>query len=115
MGEQGAKSLRGGTMEDVIFAGTAARPPLGRAEVALTIDNSDGALPIDYSEVTISRTLFRSGGSEYGINGNPCRLLDIQELLSDAGLGREMHVIVSQGHLDDILRATPEDRRHFIE
>jgi len=115
MGEQGAKTLRGGTMEDVIFAGTPGRPPLGRAEVSLTIDNHDGVLPIDYSEVTISRTLFRSGGSEYGINGNPCRLLDIQELLSDAGLGREMHVIVSQGHLDDILRGTPEDRRHFIE
>jgi chromosome segregation protein len=115
MGEQGAKTLRGGTMEDVIFAGTPGRPPLGRAEVSLTIDNHDGVLPIDYSEVTISRTLFRSGGSEYGINSNPCRLLDIQELLSDAGLGREMHVIVSQGHLDDILRGTPEDRRHFLE
>jgi chromosome segregation protein len=115
MGEQGAKTLRGGSMEDVIFAGTPARPPLGRAEVSLTIDNHDGVLPIEYSEVTISRTLFRSGGSEYGINGEPCRLLDIQELLSDAGLGREMHVVVSQGHLDDILRGTPEDRRHFIE
>jgi len=115
MGEQGAKSLRGGTMEDVIFAGTAARPPLGRAEVALTIDNSDGALPIDYTEVTISRTLFRSGGSEYAINGSPCRLLDIQELLSDTGMGREMHVIVGQGQLDTVLRATPEDRRGFIE
>ncbi len=115
MGEQGAKSLRGGTMEDVIFAGTAGRPPLGRAEVALTIDNSDGALPIDYSEVTISRTLFRSGGSEYAINGSSCRLLDIQELLSDTGMGREMHVIVGQGQLDTVLRATPEDRRGFIE
>src|SRR5665647_2560411 len=94
MGEQGAKSLRGGVMEDVIFAGTASRPPLGRAEVALTIDNTDGLLPIDYSEVTISRTLFRSGGSEYAINGSACRLLDIQELLSDTGMGREMHVIV---------------------
>ncbi len=115
MGEQGAKTLRGGSMDDVIFAGTPGRPPLGRAEVALTIDNHDGVLPIDYAEVTISRTLFRSGGSEYAINGDPCRLLDIQELLSDSGLGREMHVIVSQGHLDDILRGTPEDRRHFIE
>ena len=94
MGEQGAKSLRGGKMEDVIFAGTAGRPPLGRAEVSLTIDNTDGALPIDYTEVTISRTLFRSGGSEYAINGNGCRLLDIQELLSDSGIGREMHVVV---------------------
>lgn len=115
MGEQGAKSLRGGVMDDVIFAGTAGRPPLGRAEVSLTIDNHDGVLPIEYTEVTISRTLFRSGGSEYAINGEACRLLDIQELLSDTGLGREMHVIVSQGHLDDVLRATPEDRRHFIE
>jgi len=115
MGEQGAKSLRGGTMEDVIFAGTAGRPPLGRAEVALTIDNTDGVLPIDYSEVTISRTLFRSGGSEYAINGTPCRLLDIQELLSDTGMGRQMHVIVGQGQLDAVLRATPDDRRQFIE
>lgn len=115
MGEQGAKTLRGGKMEDVIFAGTATKGPLGRAEVLLTIDNSDGALPIDYSEVTISRTLFRSGGSEYAINGDPCRLLDVQELLSDSGLGREMHVIVGQGQLDNVLRATPEERRGFIE
>ena len=115
MGEQGAKALRGGKMEDVIFSGTAGRAPLGRAEVALTIDNSDGALPIEYSEVTISRTLFRNGGSEYAINGAPCRLLDVQELLSDSGIGREMHVIVGQGQLDTILHATPEDRRGFIE
>ncbi|WP_366908905.1 chromosome segregation protein SMC [Nesterenkonia sp.] len=115
MGEQGAKSLRGGSMEDVIFAGTAERQPLGRASVSLTIDNSDGALPIDYTEVTISRTMFRSGGSEYTINGTKCRLLDIQELLSDSGLGREMHVIVGQGQLDQILHATPEQRRGFIE
>ncbi|MFI7587773.1 chromosome segregation protein SMC [Spongisporangium articulatum] len=115
MGEQGAKSLRGGKMEDVIFAGTSGRPPLGRAEVSLTIDNTDGALPIDYTEVTISRTMFRSGGSEYAINGTPCRLLDIQELLSDSGIGREMHVIVGQGQLDAVLHASPEDRRAFIE
>ena len=115
MGEQGAKTLRGGKMEDVIFAGTATRSPLGRAEVVLTIDNSDGALPIDYSEVTISRTLFRSGGSEYAINGEQCRLLDVQELLSDSGLGREMHVIVGQGQLDAVLHASPEERRGFIE
>ncbi|QNO38205.1 chromosome segregation protein SMC [Protaetiibacter sp. SSC-01] len=115
MGEQGAKTLRGGKMEDVIFAGTATRGPLGRAEVQLTIDNSDGALPIEYSEVTISRTLFRNGGSEYAINGEQCRLLDVQELLSDSGLGREMHVIVGQGQLDQVLHATPEDRRGFIE
>src|SRR6187399_3655078 len=115
MGEQGAKSLRGGKMEDVIFAGTSGRPPLGRAEVLLTIDNSDGALPIEYAEVTISRTMFRSGGSEYAINGTSCRLLDIQELLSDSGRGREMHVIVGQGQLDAVLRASPEERRGFIE
>ena len=115
MGEQGAKSLRGGKMEDVIFAGTSGRPPLGRAEVVLTIDNTDGALPIEYAEVTISRTMFRSGGSEYAINGSACRLLDVQELLSDSGIGREMHVIVGQGQLDAILHATPEDRRGFIE
>lgn len=115
MGEQGAKSLRGGKMEDVIFAGTSGRPPLGRAEVVLTIDNTDGALPIEYSEVTISRTMFRNGGSEYAINGTGCRLLDVQELLSDSGIGREMHVIVGQGQLDSVLRATPEDRRGFVE
>ncbi|THG31756.1 chromosome segregation protein SMC [Naasia lichenicola] len=115
MGEQGAKTLRGGKMEDVIFAGTATKGPLGRAEVTLTIDNSDGALPIEYTEVTIRRTLFRNGGSEYAINGENCRLLDVQELLSDSGLGREMHVIVGQGQLDAVLRASPEDRRGFIE
>ena len=115
MGEQGAKSLRGGKMEDVIFAGTSGRAPLGRAEVAVTIDNTDGALPIDYTEVTISRILFRNGQSEYQINGEASRLLDIQELLSDSGIGREMHVIVGQGQLDAILMATPEERRGFIE
>jgi chromosome segregation protein len=115
MGEQGAKSLRGGKMEDVIFAGTTNRAPLGRAEVALTIDNSDGALPIDYAEVTISRLMFRSGQSEYAINGDTCRLLDVQDLLSDSGLGREMHVIVGQGQLDQILHAGPEARRAIIE
>ncbi len=115
MGEQGAKTLRGGKMEDVIFAGTSTRGPLGRAEVQLTIDNADGALPIEYSEVTISRTLFRNGQSEYAINGEQCRLLDVQELLSDSGLGKEMHVIVGQGRLDNVLQASPEDRRGFIE
>ncbi len=115
MGEQGAKTLRGAKMDDVIFAGTTSRPPLGRAEVSLTIDNSDGALPIDYTEVTISRTLFRNGGSEYAINGTSCRLLDVQDLLSDSGMGRQMHVIVGQGQLDQILHATPEQRRGFIE
>ncbi|WP_104126934.1 chromosome segregation protein SMC [Cryobacterium sp. Y57] len=115
MGEQGVKTLRGGKMEDVIFAGTSTRGPLGRAEVILTIDNTDGALPIEYSEVTISRVLFRNGASEYAINGRTCRLLDVQELLSDSGLGREMHVIVGQGQLDAVLRASPEERRGFIE
>ncbi|WP_326596317.1 chromosome segregation protein SMC [Streptomyces sp. NBC_01803] len=115
MGEQGAKSLRGGKMEDVIFAGTTGRPPLGRAEVSLTIDNSDGALPIDYTEVTVTRTMFRNGGSEYQINGDTCRLLDVQDLLSDSGIGREMHVIVGQGQLDSVLHADPTGRRAFIE
>jgi chromosome segregation protein len=115
MGEQGPKTLRGGKMEDVIFAGSANKAPLGRAEVELTIDNTDGQLPIEYSEVTISRVLFRNGASEYAINGETCRLLDIQELLSDSGLGREMHVIVGQGQLDTVLRATPAERRAFIE
>ncbi|HEY0578146.1 MAG TPA: chromosome segregation protein SMC [Pseudonocardia sp.] len=114
-GEQGAKALRGGKMEDVIFAGTAGRPPLGRAEVTLTIDNSDGALPIDYSEVSITRRMFRDGAGEYEINGNTCRLLDIQELLSDSGIGREMHVVVGQGQLAAILESKPEERRAFIE
>ena len=115
MGEQGAKSLRGGKMEDVIFAGTSGRAPLGRAEVSVTIDNTDGALPIEFTEVTISRTLFRNGQSDYQINGESARLLDIQELLSDSGIGREMHVIVGQGQLDAILTANPEERRGFIE
>jgi chromosome segregation protein len=115
LGEQGAKALRGGKMEDVIFAGTADRPPLGRAEVTLTIDNSDGALPIDFAEVSITRRMFRDGVGEYEINGSSCRLLDIQELLSDSGIGREMHVIVGQGQLDAVLSARPEDRRAFVE
>ncbi len=115
MGEQGAKTLRGGKMEDVIFAGTATTGPLSRAHVELTIDNADGALPIEYAEVQISRTLFRNGGSEYAINGESCRLLDVQELLSDSGLGREMHVIVGQGQLDALLQASPTDRRGYLE
>ncbi|MTE12960.1 chromosome segregation protein SMC [Nocardia aurantiaca] len=115
MGEQGAKALRGGKMQDVIFAGTAGRAPLGRAEVTLTIDNSDGVLPIEYSEVSITRRMFRDGAGEYEINGNSCRLMDVQELLSDSGIGREMHVIVGQGQLSAILESRPEDRRAFIE
>lgn len=115
MGEQGARALRGSNMADVIFAGTSGRAPLGRAQVDLTIDNTDGLLDIEYSEVRISRTLFRGGGSEYSINGSPVRLLDVQELLSDTGMGRQMHVIVGQGQLDAILSSTPEERRGFIE
>ncbi|WP_343708511.1 chromosome segregation protein SMC [Mycobacterium sp.] len=115
MGEQGAKTLRGGKMEDVIFAGTSSRAPLGRAEVTVTIDNSDNALPIEYSEVSITRRMFRDGASEYEINGSTCRLMDVQELLSDSGIGREMHVIVGQGKLNEILESRPEDRRSFIE
>ena len=115
MGEQGAKTLRGGKMEDVIFAGTSGRKPLGRAEVTLTIDNSDGALPIGYSEVSVTRRMFRDGASEYEINGSRCRLMDVQELLSDSGIGREMHVIVGQGRLAQILESRPEERRAFIE
>jgi chromosome segregation protein len=115
LGEQGAKALRGGSMSDVIFAGTPGRPALGRAEVTLTIDNSDGALPVEYTEVSISRLMFRSGESEYSINGTTCRLLDVQELMSDSGIGRELHVIVGQGQLDAVLQARPEDRRAFVE
>ncbi|WP_147201148.1 AAA family ATPase, partial [Pseudonocardia asaccharolytica] len=115
LGEQGVKALRGGKMEDVIFAGTSGRAPLGRAEVTLTIDNSDGALPIEYSEVSITRRMFRGGAGEYEINGSSCRLLDIQELLSDSGIGRELHVVVGQGQLDSILQSKPEDRRAYIE
>ena len=115
LGEQGAKALRGGKMEDVIFAGTPGRPPLGRAEVTLTIDNADGVLPIDYTEVSLTRLMFRDGASEYSLNGNKCRLVDIQELMSDSGIGRELHVVVGQGQLDAVLAARPEDRRGFVE
>ncbi|GGI12892.1 chromosome partition protein Smc [Galliscardovia ingluviei] len=115
MGEQGARSLRGSQMDDVIFAGTSSKPALGRAEVSLTIDNSDHTLDIEYTEVTITRTLFRNSGSQYAINGTPCRLLDVQELLNDAGLGAHMHVIVGQGRLDAILHADPQGHRALIE
>ncbi|MEY4068659.1 MAG: chromosome partition protein, partial [Actinomycetota bacterium] len=115
LGAQAPSSVRSQKMDDVIFAGTAKRPALGRAEVAMTIDNSAGLLPIDFSEVTVSRTLFRTGESEYAINGVSCRLLDVQELLSDAGVGRQQHVIVSQGQIDAVLNARPEDRRAIIE
>ena len=115
MGEQGAKNLRGGKMEDVIFAGAGDRKQLGRAEVTLTFDNTDGRLPIEYSSVAITRRMFRDGASEYEINGSKARLMDIQELLSDSGIGREMHIIVGQGKLNEILESRPEDRRAFIE
>lgn len=115
LGEQGAKALRGGKMEDVIFAGTPGKAPLGRAEVTLTIDNADGALPIEYAEVSLTRLMFRDGASEYSINGSRCRLVDVQELMSDSGIGRELHVVVGQGQLDAVLSARPEDRRAFIE
>src|SRR5687767_755167 len=115
LGAQGPKTVRSQKMDDVIFAGTSKRPALGRAEVALTIDNSAGLLPIEFAEVTITRTLFRTGDSEYAINGVPCRLLDIQELLSDTGVGRQQHVIISQGQIDAVLNARPEERRLIIE
>src|SRR5205807_3136722 len=115
LGAQGPRALRSSKMDDVIFAGSPKRPALGRAEVSLTIDNSAGLLPIEFSEVTVTRTLFRSGDSEYAINGAPCRLLDVQELLSDSGVGRQQHVIVSQGQLDSVLNAQPTDRRLIIE
>ncbi|HEV3401554.1 MAG TPA: AAA family ATPase [Acidimicrobiales bacterium] len=116
LGAQGPRTVRSGRMDDVIFAGGGGRSPLGRAEVSLSIDNSSGLLPIEFTDVTITRTLFRSSGeSEYAINGVPCRLLDVQELLSDSGVGRQQHLIVSQGHLDAVLDARPEDRRLIVE
>ena len=115
MGEQGPLSLRGSKMEDVIFAGTQSTSPLGRAEVTVTMDNSLGKLASQYSEISLSRVLYRNGVSEYSINGEKCRLLDVQELLSDAGLGHEMHSIVGQGQIDRVLKATPLDRRAFVE
>src|SRR2546423_5488067 len=114
-GTQGPKVLRGQKMEDVIFAGTPERAALGRAEVAITIDNSLALIPIDAAEVTISRLLFRSGEAEYAINGTPCRLLDVQELLSDTGVGRQLHTLVGQGQIDSVLLARPQDRRAVIE
>ncbi|MDH4276901.1 MAG: AAA family ATPase, partial [Acidimicrobiia bacterium] len=115
LGAQAPSAVRSQKMEDVIFAGTSAKKALGRAEVSLVIDNSDGLLPIEFNEVMITRTLFRSGESDYAINGVSCRLLDIQELLSDSGVGRQQHIIVSQGRIDDVLNARPEDRRGIIE
>jgi chromosome segregation protein len=115
LGAQAPSAVRSQRMDDVIFAGTSKRPALGRAEVSLTIDNTSGYLPVGFTEVTVRRTLFRSGESEYAINNVPCRLLEIQDLLSDAGVGRQQHVIASQGQLDAILNARPEERRAIIE
>jgi chromosome segregation protein len=115
LGAQGPRTLRGGRMDDVIFAGTPERSALGRSEVSLTIDNTARLLPIEFSEVTVTRTLFRDGESEYQLNGVTCRLLDIQELLSDTGIGRQQHVIVGQGQLDEVLTAHADDRRGIIE
>jgi len=115
LGAQSTRALRSAKMDDVIFMGTANRPALGRAEVALTLDNTSGKLPIDGAEVTISRTLFRSGDSEYAINGTTCRLLDVQELLSDSGVGRQQHMIIGQGQLDSILNSSSDNRRAVIE
>src|SRR3954451_20935979 len=115
LGAQAPSAVRSQRMDDVIFAGTAKRPALGRAEVSLTIDNSAGLLPIEFTEVTVSRILFRTGESEYAVNGVPCRLLDVQELLPDAGVGRQQHVIVSQGQIDAVLNARPEERRQIVE
>jgi chromosome segregation protein len=115
LGAQAPSTVRSQKMEDVIFAGTSRRPALGRAEVSLTIDNGAGLLPIDFTEVTVTRTLWRSGESEYAINGVPCRLLDVQELFSDTGVGRQQHVIVGQGQIDAVLNAKPEERRLIVE
>ena len=115
LGAQGPTTVRSGKMEDVVFAGTPDRPALGRAEVSLVIDNSSGSLPIEFTEITVTRTLYRSGDSEYSMNGVPCRLLDIQELLSDAGVGRQQHVIVAQGQIEQVLNARPEERRTIVE
>ena len=115
LGSQAPNALRSSKMDDVIFAGTSEKLALGRAEVSLTIDNHSGTLPIDFNEVRISRTLFRSGDSEYAINGVPCRLIDVSELLSDGGVGRQQHVIVSQGQIDSVLTSRPQDRRAIIE
>ena len=115
LGAQGPSTVRSGKMEDVVFAGTSERKALGRAEVSLVIDNSVGLLPVEFTELTITRILYRAGDSEYSMNGVPCRLLDIQELLSDAGVGRQQHIIVAQGQIDQVLNARPEDRRTIIE
>src|SRR5947207_3399622 len=115
LGEQGPRALRGGQMTDVIFAGSPSRQQSTMAEVKLVIDNSAGLIPVPANEIEISRAVLHSGDSEYRLGGRPCRLLDIQELLSDTGVGRALHTIVSQGHLEDVLAARPEDRRQFMQ
>ena len=115
LGEQSAKQLRGQAMEDVIFSGSSARNPVGVAEVTLVLDNSDHVLPVDFNEVAITRRMYRSGESEYLINQSPCRLMDIQDILHDSGLGKDTHSIISQGKLDSILQSRPEERRALIE
>jgi chromosome segregation protein len=115
LGEQGARALRGGHMADVIFAGTPSRPALGMAEVKLVIDNTAGKIPVPMTEIEISRTIFRSGESEYRIGGEVVRLLDVQELLSESGIGRALHTVVGQGQLEEVLLARPEERRKYIE
>src|SRR5438552_198150 len=115
LGEQGPRALRGGQMADVIFAGSPARPALGMAEVKLVIDNTAGLIPVPLSEIEVSRTIFRSGDSEYRIGGQICRLLDLQELLSETGIGRALHTVVGQGQLEEVLHARPEERRQYIE
>jgi chromosome segregation protein len=115
LGEQGPRALRGGQMADVIFAGTPSRPALGMAEVKLVIDNAAGKIPVPMTEIEISRTIFRSGDSEYRIGGQVVRLMDVQELLSESGIGRALHTVVGQGQLEEVLLAKPEDRRKYIE
>src|SRR5215210_14542 len=115
LGEQGARALRGGQMADVIFAGSPSRPALGMAEVKLVIDNSAGVIPVPMTEIEVSRAIFRSGDSEYRIGGQVVRLLDVQELLSETGIGRALHTVVGQGQLEEVLQARPEDRRKYIE
>src|ERR671929_1222627 len=115
LGEQGPRALRGSQMADVIFAGSPSRAALGMAEVKLVIDNASGAIPVPMSEIEVSRAIFRSGESEYRIGGQVCRLLDVQELLAETGIGRALHTVVGQGQLEDVLTARPEDRRRYIE
>lgn len=115
LGEQSAKQLRGSKMEDVIFSGTETRKPLGFAYVAITLDNSDHKLPVDYDEVTVARRVYRSGESEYMLNGHSCRLKDVQELFFDTGIGKEGYSIIGQGQIEKILNGKPEERRELFD